>query len=96
MYPHFQKVFNNHRQVDNSVLEIVKQQIIEWEHNNSVVWKEFDRVVNKLKNGKAAGLNGVPPEAFKAITAECRTKIFRYVQEFSERKTDYDGWHQSQ
>jgi hypothetical protein len=29
-------------------------------------WKEFSNAVNGLKNCKAPGLNGVPPEAFKA------------------------------
>ena len=96
MYPHFQKVFNNHRPVDHNVLELVKQRRTEWKLNDPITWKEFDKAVNKLKNGKAAGLNGVPPEAFKAMTAEGREKVFKYVQDFWEGKADYDGWHQSQ
>jgi hypothetical protein len=30
-------------------------------------WKEFSNAVNGLKNCKAPGLNGVPPEASKAM-----------------------------
>ncbi|KAL7527281.1 hypothetical protein ACHAXR_003829, partial [Thalassiosira sp. AJA248-18] len=70
MQPHFQRVFNNHRPADLSALELIKQRSTMWSLNNPISWTEFDQAVNKLKNGKAPGLNGVPPEAFIS-TVEC-------------------------
>jgi hypothetical protein len=51
-------------------------------------WTEFSNAVNglKLKNCKAPGLNGVPPdpEAFKAIDGECRMppNIFDFLMQY--------------
>ena len=96
MYPHFQRVFNNHRAVDNSVIDLIPQQEIRWTINQRISWDEFDRAVNKLKNGKAPGLNNVPPEAFKAMDQDCRRRIFDYVQAFWDGTADYESWHKSQ
>ena len=95
-YPHFQRVFNNHRDVDLSALERVKQRQIIWALNDPISWEEFDRAVNKLKNGKAAGLNGVPPEAYKAMNSDVRQKVFQHVRKFWSGEADYEGWHSSQ
>ncbi|EJK61338.1 hypothetical protein THAOC_18200 [Thalassiosira oceanica] len=56
---------------------------------------EFERAVNKLKAGKASGLNGVPPEAFKAMDEELRTLVFGYCVRFWEGE-DFRGWQMSQ
>jgi hypothetical protein len=39
-----------------------------WELNDPISWEEFTKAVQKLKNAKAPGLTGVPPEAFKAMS----------------------------
>ena len=96
MQPHFQQVFNNHRPVDMTVLDLLRQRQTKWELDDPITWDEFDRAVNKLRNGKASGLNDIPPEAYKAMGEECRERIFRYIQEFRDGTTDYDGWHASQ
>ncbi|KAL7525760.1 hypothetical protein ACHAXR_003162, partial [Thalassiosira sp. AJA248-18] len=96
MQPHFQKVFNNHRPVDLSALNLIEQRTTMWSLNDPISWTEFDQAVNKLKNGKAPGLNGVPPEAFKAMNQECRMHIFGYIQDFWEGEADYESWHRSQ
>ena len=46
-----------------AVLEMLEQRQIEWSLDDPITWKEFNIAVDKLKNGKAAGLNGVLPEA---------------------------------
>jgi len=56
---------------------------------------EFERAVNKLKAGKASGLNGVPPEAFKAMDEELRTLVFGYCVRFWDGE-DFRGWQISQ
>jgi hypothetical protein len=44
------------------------------EELDAPTWKEFSNAINvlKLKLCKVPGLNGVPPEAFKAMDSECR------------------------
>ncbi|EJK67523.1 hypothetical protein THAOC_11426, partial [Thalassiosira oceanica] len=55
---------------------------------------EFEQAVNKLKAGKASGLNGVPPEAFKAMDEELRTLVFGYCVRYWEGE-DFRGWQMS-
>jgi hypothetical protein len=66
---HLQRVFNNHRSTDPTLPEHITQQQMQWELNNPISWEEFSKAVRKLKNAKAAGLTGIPPKAFKAMTA---------------------------
>ena len=63
---------------------------------NPITFKEVDRAIKKLKSGKASGLNGIPPEAFKAMNRECRERVHKYISDFYEGKCDYEGWHLSQ
>ncbi len=35
-----------------------------------VTYDEVDTAINKLKSGKSPGLNGIPPEAYKAMNKE--------------------------
>jgi hypothetical protein len=35
--------------------------------DNPISFAEVKRAINKLKKGNAPGLNGIPPEAFKAM-----------------------------
>jgi hypothetical protein len=66
--PHFNRVYNNHRATDPTLIEQVPQCRTLWELDNPISWKEFTKAVTKLKNAKAPGLTGVPPEAFKAMS----------------------------
>ncbi len=96
LHPHFTKVFNNHRIVDETILGRIAQRKIEWRLNNPISWAEFDKAVNKLKNGKAAGLNDIPPEAYKAMDERCRRRVFDYVRKFFDGEADYESWNKSQ
>jgi hypothetical protein len=64
---HFQKVLNNHRPVDYSVLDLLKQKPCLTSINNPITFSKVKRAINKLKRGKSPGLNGIPPKALKAI-----------------------------
>jgi hypothetical protein len=46
--------------------------------------------INKLKSGKSPGLNGIPPEAYKAMNKTMRKKIHKIISAFFEGETDYD------
>ena len=54
---------------------------------------EFTKAIRKLKNGKAPGITGVPPDAFKCLKGENKRHIFRYIVDFWEGKADYWEWH---
>jgi hypothetical protein len=64
---HFNKLLNNHRPVDYSVLDLLKQKPCLTLINNPITFSKVKRAINKLKNGKSPGLNGIPPEALKAM-----------------------------
>jgi hypothetical protein len=75
MNPHLNKVYNNKRPVDYTVLNLIEQRTIMEELDAPFTWKEFSNAVNGLKT---PGLNGVPPEAFKAMDSECRRYVFAF------------------
>ena len=65
--PHFNRVFNNHRLIDWSVLDKIKQREVMDELYHPISWDEINKANTKLANNKEPGLNGVPPHAFKAL-----------------------------
>jgi hypothetical protein len=94
--PHFHQVFNNHCSTDPTLLEHITQQRMLWELNNPISWEEFSKAVKKLKNAKAAGLAGVPPKAFKAMTACNLRHVYKHINNFFLGTADYKQWHRSQ
>jgi hypothetical protein len=94
--PHFHKVFNTHHTTDPSLLEHVLQRQTLWELDDPITWTEFNKAVTKLKNAKAPGLTGVPPESFKAISPSNLRHVYIHVNDFFLGDADYEQWHQSQ
>jgi hypothetical protein len=94
--PHFANVYNNHRPVDFEIPQKIKQRKIMTSIDSPITYKEVNAAINKLNAGKAPGLNGVPPDALKAMVIEMRQRIHEYVAEFFEGKVDHEGWHRSQ
>ncbi len=66
------------------------------EIDHPITFAEVDKAINKLKLGKAPGLNGIPSEAYKAMGKAMRLQIHRYVGRFFDGTMDYKGWHRSQ
>jgi hypothetical protein len=64
---HFHKVLNNNTPVDDSVLDLIEQKPCLTAIDTPITFREVKNAINKLKKGKAAGLNGIPPEALKAM-----------------------------
>ena len=64
---HFTNVLNNHRPVDYSVLNLLKQKPHMTSIDNPITFSEVKRAINKLKKGKSPGLNGIPPKALKVM-----------------------------
>ena len=94
--PHFERVFNNHRPVDPTILDEIPQRPILHELDSPITFDEVNVAINKLKNDKSPGLNGIPPEAYKAMNIVTRRRIHEYITDFFEGDADYEGWHNSQ
>ncbi len=93
---HFHRVLNNHRPVDHAVLDLLEQKPCMVSINNPISFAEVNRAINKLKKGKAPGLNGIPPEALKAMDTVARRTVHSHVCEFFEGRVYHEGWHRSQ
>jgi hypothetical protein len=61
-----------------------------------ITFKEVRRAINNLKKGKAPGLNGLPPEALKAIDNIPKQIIHKHVSDLFDGTTDHEGWHRNQ
>ena len=90
----FHKVLNNHRPVDRTVLDLLEQKPCMTSIDNPIRFAEVKRAINKLKKGKAPGLNGIPPEALKAMDNVSRRTVHRHVCDFFEGRVDHEGWRQ--
>ena len=93
---HFHKVLNNHRQVDRTVLDLLEQKPCMMSIDNLIRFVEVKRAINILKKGKASGLNGIPPEALKAMDNVSQRTVDRHVCNFFKGRVDHEGSHQSQ
>ena len=52
--------------------------------------------MEELANDKAPGLNSVPPNVFKAMTAENLIHLFDFILELWEGRLDFVEWHEGQ
>ena len=66
-HPHFLKLYTNQRSPYANAADFIKQRENFAGLDVDISWKEFIAAVNDLKNDKSNGLNGVPPNAFKAM-----------------------------
>ena len=60
------------------------------------LWIEFISTIQELTNGKAPGINGVPPNAFTYMSEENLRHHFDFITEFWEDKADFKEWHEGQ
>jgi len=93
---HFHKVLNNQRPVDYTLIDLIKQKPCLTTIDTPISFKEVRHAINKLKKGKAPGLNGLPPEALKAMDNIPKRIIHTHISDFFDGKTDHEGWHRSQ
>ena len=93
---HFHKVLNNHRPVDDSILELIPQKPCLTDIDTPITFRQVKRAITKLKKGKAPGLNGIPPEALKAMDNAPKRTIHKHILDFFEGKTDHEAWKRSQ
>jgi hypothetical protein len=94
--PHFNRIFNKHCPDDPTILDNIPQCPIFNNIDSPITFAEVDAAINKLKNGKSPGLNGIPPEAYRVMNTETQQLVHGYATAFYEGDADYDGWHTSQ
>ena len=94
--PHFDQVYNAKRATDPTLLAQVPQRRTMWELNDPITWEEFSKAVKKLKNAKAPGLIGVPPEAFKAMSPTNFRHVYNHDNDFIMGDTNHDQLYRSQ
>ena len=64
---HFEKVFNSDVNIDWSILLEIKQKPILHFIDTELQFNEFSFAINKLTLHRAAGENGISPNAIKAL-----------------------------
>ena len=70
--PQFDRVYNNHRPINLSVLDNVPQCPTLLNIDSPITFEEINVAIYKLKNGKSPGLNNILPEAYKAMNGKMR------------------------
>jgi hypothetical protein len=93
---HFHEVLNNNKTVADSVLDLIEQKPCLAAINLPITFREVKHAINKQMKGKAAGLNGIPPEALKAMDDMPRRIVHKHVLDFFDGTTDHERWHKSQ
>ena len=91
--PHFIKVLNVKQPVKFKILERIPQRETMHENDRDISYPEFEEALEGLTNNKAAGENGVPPNAVKALKNENRGRVYHWVKEFWDGKLDFESWH---
>ena len=78
---HFGKVLNNMKPTDTSVINGIHLREAMQELDSPPEWAEFIIAVVEITNDKDIGLNAVPPNEFKAVTAENLFHLFEFILE---------------
>ena len=94
MGPHFEKVYTNHQQVAWEMLDAIPQRSEMMELDSEITWEELQQAIEKLKNGKAPGLNDVPPDAFKSLTQNNLANLLEQLNLLWHEEADFEEWHE--
>ena len=93
---HFEKMLNYLKDTDDSVIDDIILREVSTELDSTPEWAEFIIAVVELTNDKSPGLNNVPPNAFKVMTADNLLHLFDFIFEFWEDMLDFVEWHEGQ
>ena len=64
---HHNKVYNSSKEQSANTATFIKQREMYSELDEDITWSKFNKAVDKLKKGKATGITGMPPDAFKCL-----------------------------
>ena len=90
---HFTEVFNTIHPTDPDATQYIKQRETMEELDIPPTWNEFKQAVTKLKNDKKPGMNGVMPDAFKALDNKNLSILFNFMIKFWAGEADFEEWH---
>ena len=79
---HLSAVYNNSKDRYADAAKFIKQREEFSELDGEITWKEFNKAIGKLKNGKAAGITSVPPDVFKCLDGTNRRQIYKSNVDF--------------
>ncbi len=82
----------------SSVFQQGRQGTSQGQEDFELSWYLFfqHKAVTKLKNTKAPGLTGVPPNAFKAMSPANLRHVYKHVNDIFLGNADHKQWHRSQ
>ncbi|XP_069768090.1 uncharacterized protein [Narcine bancroftii] len=75
---HFQSLFSANRSVQESALLQLPQQPLNLELDEVLTREETYKAIEQLKSGKAAGMDGIPPEVWKAGDKTLHAKLHEF------------------
>ena len=88
--PQFHRVFNNNRLIDWTVLDKINQREVMDKLDQPSSWEEIKKAPTQLANDKSPGLNGVLPNAFKALDGANLSWILLFYNQFLHSQADFD------
>ena len=90
---HFYKQYNLRRPFDPEAAKIIEQHSEMGSLDHEISFNEFKKATMKLKNGKAPGITGAPPDAFELLNEENLRFVHGFVVDFWNNNADYWQWH---
>ena len=75
---HFQTLFSADRTVDDAVIQQIPQQSVKEELDEAPTLEEVTKAIEQLKSGKAAGVDGIPPELWKNGGQTLHSKLHEF------------------
>ena len=78
------------------MIDKIKQIELMDELYQPISWYEIKKSTTELENNKAPGLNGVPPNAFKALGYANLSWFILFYHQFWNSQADFDEWHEGQ
>jgi hypothetical protein len=95
MGAHFTKVFNNHRAIDPTILDEIRQRTSKTELGNPPSLEEVKLALRKAANGKSPGESGITAEALKALDNELlQDCLLSFLTDYwNDPEVDYESWH---
>ena len=92
---HFYKVFNCITKADIEFIKSTKSYIRILKSGLPFCEREFEKALKRLAWPKAPGINGISPNALKALDKRHEKILFNFIQTWCKTDVEYEEWHTS-